>query len=160
METIASKLTRAEMVAIADVLNTRNGLGISRVNRFDTPTIVKLLAENEAQTIEIGAELGITLCPTANAPDTVPTSITAIYMANPPPATTKPGVLDQIELYLIKHATFTIAELHRHLCKRFPDRNAKKMLTTIKTQVPTRMSQQRGYSFKREKGGVYHVSRT
>lgn len=145
MKTIANEMTRSEMIAIINIMNTRNNLGIARVSKLSTPALTKMINKNEDQAIQIGAEINIDCCfINNNQPETV---------------NTKPGVIAQIEMYLNKNATFTIAALHDHLCKNFPDRSADKMLATIKTQVPSRMAKDRGFEFAREKGGIYHVSR-
>lgn len=63
-----------------------------------------------------------------------------------------PGVLSTIKAFLdekikSKKGVFTRDELHAHMTKAFPERDADALLATIKTQIPGKMSKERGYGF-------------
>jgi hypothetical protein len=62
----------------------------------------------------------------------------------------KPGVIASIQEFLDKvgDKPFTRADIHAELVIKFPDRDPNSMMSTIKTQVPGRLSKEKGYIFR------------
>jgi hypothetical protein len=69
----------------------------------------------------------------------------------------KPGVIVSIQEFLEKVGSqpFTHADIHAELVKKFPERSPDAMMSTIRTQVPGRLSKEKGYIFKPEGGGRF-----
>jgi hypothetical protein len=64
---------------------------------------------------------------------------------------TEAGVIATIQKFLdsIGIKSFTRADILAELVKAFPDRDADKMMNTVKTQITSQMSK-RGYAFANE----------
>lgn len=140
--TIANELNRAQLIQIIELLNDKQNLGIARVNKMSTPALISLFAKNEILCIEYGASLDYDPCfaQQEEAPVTV--------------NTTKPGVVQAIITFVkeSKGNQFVLSDIHTVLIKQFPDRNPAGLLRTIRTQVPHRLSKERGFEFVRELG--------
>jgi hypothetical protein len=61
----------------------------------------------------------------------------------------KVGVIATIQKFLdnVGIKSFTRADVHAELVKAFPERDADKMMSTVKTQITGKMSKERGYIF-------------
>ena len=62
------------------------------------------------------------------------------------------GVIATIQQFLDEAGTnsFTREEILGVLVQVFPERKPESMLNTIKTQIPGRMSKERGYAFRQD----------
>lgn len=62
-----------------------------------------------------------------------------------------PGVIATIIDFIDSaKGKFTRDDIHAHLVKAFPDREESSLMATIKTQVPGRLSNERGYTFTKD----------
>ena len=62
------------------------------------------------------------------------------------------GVIATIQKFLedVGIKPFTHEEIHAELVKKFPDRDPDGMMGTVKTQVPYRLTNEKGYTFGQE----------
>jgi hypothetical protein len=62
------------------------------------------------------------------------------------------GVIATIQKFLdnVGINSFTLEDIHVELVKKFPDRDPDGMMSTIKTQVFSQLSNKKGYAFKLE----------
>jgi len=69
----------------------------------------------------------------------------------------KSGVIASIQEFLEKvgNKPFTRADIHAELVIKFPDRAPDAMMATVKTQVPGRLSKEKGYIFRPEGEGRF-----
>ena len=142
--TVANELSRIELMQILKQLNeTCNGtLFTGRVSKMSTPSMISLFAKHEDVCVEIGASLGFGPC-------------LINYEPEPElPVATKPGVVAAIIEFVqqSKGNQFVLGDIHSVLVKKFPDRDPNGLMRTIRTQVPHRLSKERGFEFVRELG--------
>lgn len=148
--TVANELSRIELMQILKQLNeTCNGtLFTGRVSKMSTPSMISLFAKHEDVCVEIGASLGFGPCLINYEPE------------SELPVATKPGVIAAIIDFVrdSKGNQFVLDDILTVLVKKFPERNAMALMHTIRTQVPHRLSKERGFEFVREMGMLRCIS--
>lgn len=62
------------------------------------------------------------------------------------------GVIATIQQFLdgVGVNNFSRANIHTLLCQKFPERDEKSLMSTVKTQIPGKMAKERGYVFGRD----------
>ena len=140
--TVANELSRAELMQILTELNaTSNCFAPSgHISKMSTKAMISQFAKHEDVCIEIGASMGIGAC--------------LIEPEQEPTVATKPGVVAAIIDFVreSKGNQFVLGDILTVLVKKFPDRDPNGLMRTIRTQVPHRLSKERGFKFVRELG--------